>query len=57
MQTVVETPSYLADAERLFSPQQRKAIVDRLASDPACGVVIPGGGGIRKVIEEYRRRR
>jgi hypothetical protein len=49
MQTVVETPSYLADAERLFSSDERKAIVDRLAADPTCGVVIPGGGGIRKV--------
>lgn len=49
MQTVVETPSYLADAERLFSPEERRAIVDRLAADPACGVVIPGSGGIRKV--------
>ena len=49
MQTVVETPSYLADAERLFSLDEQKAIVDRLASDPTCGVVIPGGGGIRKV--------
>lgn len=49
MQTVVETPSYLTDAERLFSPDERKAIVDRLAADPACGVVIPGSGGIRKV--------
>src|SRR5437868_15007230 len=49
MQTVVETPTYLADAERLFSPDERKAIVDRLASDPTCGVVVPGGGGIRKV--------
>jgi hypothetical protein len=39
MQTVVETPSYLADAERLFSLDERKAIVDRLASDPTCGVV------------------
>jgi hypothetical protein len=28
---------------------ERKAIVDRLASDPTCGVVIPGGGGVRKV--------
>jgi hypothetical protein len=42
MQTVVEIPSYLAAAERLFSP-------DRLAADPRCGVVIPGSGGIRKV--------
>jgi hypothetical protein len=49
MQTVVETPSYLADAERLFSLTERMAIVDRLASDPKCGVMIPGSGGIRKV--------
>lgn len=49
MQTVVETPSYLSDAERLFSPNERKAIVDRLAADPTCGVIIPGSGGVRKV--------
>jgi mRNA-degrading endonuclease RelE of RelBE toxin-antitoxin system len=49
MQTVVETPSYLADAERLYSPAERKVIVDRLAGDPLCGVVIRGSGGIRKV--------
>jgi hypothetical protein len=49
MQTVVETPLYLADAERLFSSDERVAIVDRLAADATCGVVIPGGGGIRKV--------
>ncbi|HXQ06674.1 MAG TPA: type II toxin-antitoxin system RelE/ParE family toxin [Bradyrhizobium sp.] len=49
MQTVVETPSYLADAERLFSPEERLAVVDRLSADPTCGVVIPGSGGVRKV--------
>jgi RelE toxin of RelE / RelB toxin-antitoxin system len=49
MQTVVEIPLYLAAAERLFSPDERTAIVDRLAADPTCGVVIPGSGGIRKV--------
>ena len=49
MHTVVETPSYLADAEKLFSSAERAAIVDRLASDPTCGVLIAGGNGIRKV--------
>jgi hypothetical protein len=49
MQTVVETPSYIADAERLFSPDEQKAIVDRLAANPVCGVIVPGGGGVRKV--------
>ena len=48
MQTVVETPSYLADAERLFSPVERMAAVDRLAADPTCGVVIPRSGGLRE---------
>src|SRR3954462_9391731 len=49
MHTVVETPVYLADAERLFSPDEQRAIVDRLAVDPLSGLVIPGSGGIRKV--------
>jgi hypothetical protein len=49
MQTVVETPFYLTDAEKLFSPVERVAIVDRLAADPTCGVLVRGGGGIRKV--------
>jgi hypothetical protein len=49
MQTVVETPSYLADAERLLSPVEQKAVVDRLAADPGCGVVMQGTGGVRKV--------
>ena len=49
MQAVVETPDYLADAERLFTTEERAAIVDRVAIDPRCGVVIPGSGGIRKL--------
>jgi hypothetical protein len=49
MQTVVETPSYLADAERLLSPVEQKAVVDRLAAAPGCGVVMQGTGGVRKV--------
>ena len=49
MQTVVETPPYLADAERLFTADERAAVVDAVSADPQCGVVIPGSGGIRKV--------
>jgi mRNA-degrading endonuclease RelE of RelBE toxin-antitoxin system len=49
MHTVVETPPYLADAERLFSLEERAAIVDTLSSDPQCGTVIPGTGGVRKL--------
>jgi hypothetical protein len=49
MQTVVETPPYLAVAERLFSEDERAAIIDAVSADPLCGVVIPGTGGVRKV--------
>jgi hypothetical protein len=49
MHTVVETPRYQADAERLFTAMEREAIVDLVANDPRCGVVIPGGAGMRKV--------
>lgn len=49
MQVVVETPPYLADADRLFTAEERAAIVDRVAINPRCGVVIPGSGGIRKL--------
>lgn len=49
MQTVVETPRYVTDAERLFTAGERNAVVDLVANDPQCGLVVPGGGGIRKV--------
>ena len=49
MQTVVETPPYLADAERLFTADERASVVNTVAADPRCGVVIPGSNGIRKV--------
>jgi hypothetical protein len=49
MHTVVETPPYLADAERLFSAEERATIVDTVSHDPRCGVVIPGTGGLRKL--------
>ena len=45
----LQTGPYLADAERLFDDDERAAIVDLIADDPQCGVVIPGTGGVRKV--------
>ena len=33
----------------MFSTDERTAIVDRVATDAHCGVVIPGSGGIRKL--------
>ena len=48
MHVIVETPPYLADAERLFTEDERAAIIDKIAADPKCGDVIPDTGGISK---------
>ena len=37
------------DVQRRDAQQRRDAVVDLVANDPRCGVVIPGSGGIRKV--------
>lgn len=44
MQTVVETPTYFAVANKLFSEEERADIVALLAADPECGDVIRGTG-------------
>lgn len=49
MQTVVETPSYLKAAEKIFSESEREDIVAMVAADPECGDLIQGTGGFRKV--------
>ena len=49
VQTVVETPTYLAIANKLFSEEERADIVALVAADPECGDLIRGRGGFRKV--------
>lgn len=50
LHTVVETPSYLADAGKVgMSEAERRTAVDQLAADPSCGDEIRGSGGVRKV--------
>lgn len=44
MQTVVETPTYLAMAKKLFSEEERADIVAIVAADPECGDLIRGDG-------------
>lgn len=41
---------FLSDAKRSgISPDERQAIVDRIAADPLAGDMIPGTGGARKI--------
>lgn len=50
LQTVIETPDYLADARSAgLTDDERRRIVDYLAERPEAGTPIPGAGGARKV--------
>jgi hypothetical protein len=49
VQTVVETPTYLAIANKLFNEEERADIVALVAAEPEWGDVIGGTGGFRKV--------
>jgi len=49
VQTVVETPTHLTVANKLFSQGERADIVALVAADPECGDLIRGTGGFRKV--------
>ncbi len=49
MQSVVETPGYLKDAEGIFTSEEREGIVTMVARNPECGEVMQGTGGVRKV--------
>jgi hypothetical protein len=49
MQTVVETPQYLADAEMLLGSDGMGEILEQIAANPDVGDVMAGTGGFRKV--------
>lgn len=49
MYTLVETPTFAADAKVLWSEEERGAFCAWLAAHPEAGDVIPGSGGCRKV--------
>ena len=47
LQTVVETPAYLATAKGVLSATERSEVVSTVAETPKTGVVL--GGGLRKM--------
>lgn len=49
LNTVVETAPYIRDAQRIMTRDEQKAVIDLLATNPLAGVLVPDGGGIRKV--------
>jgi mRNA-degrading endonuclease RelE of RelBE toxin-antitoxin system len=49
LQTVAETPTFMKQAEELFTEEERKELIDFLAANPQSGDEIPGAGGVRKL--------
>ena len=49
MYTVIEIPSFVADADETWSPEERGAFCAWLAANPEAGDVIPSSGGCRQV--------
>lgn len=49
MYTVAETPTFVADADKLWSEAERLEFFTWLSSNPEAGDVIPESGGCRKV--------
>ena len=50
MQTVIETPDFIADAKKAgVSAGEREEIVEYIARNPIAGDLIAGSGGARKV--------
>ncbi|HEX4974979.1 MAG TPA: transcriptional regulator [Pseudomonadales bacterium] len=49
MYTIVETPTFVVDAKKLWTEEERGAFCAWLAANPEAGDVIAGSGGCRKV--------
>ena len=47
--TVVETSMFLRQAGKIWSDEERGALVDFMARNREAGDLIPGTGGVRKV--------
>ena len=49
MQTVAETPTFSRQADKIFSVDEKRELIDFLAQNPLAGDEIPGTGGVRKL--------
>ncbi len=49
MYTIIETPTFENDAQKIWTEVERGAFCAWLASNPEVGDVVPGSGGCRKI--------
>lgn len=49
MLTVIKTPTFQKQADKVWSKEDRHAFIDWIAANPQAGDVIPGADGARKL--------
>ncbi|MEQ1534086.1 MAG: transcriptional regulator [Sideroxydans sp.] len=49
MRTVIETPTFQKQADKIWAESERLEFIDWIAANPLAGDVIPGADGARKV--------
>lgn len=49
MRTVIETPTFQKQAEKLWTEAERLEFIDWISANPLAGDVVPGADGARKV--------
>ena len=49
MQAVAEVPTFSRQADRIFSEDEKRELIDFLSENPLAGAEIPGTGGVRKL--------
>ena len=49
MLSIYEAPTFVAEAAKIWSTEERLEFFAWIANEPEAGVVIPGSGGCRKV--------
>ena len=49
MLSIYETPTFVTEAAKVWSVEERLEFFSWIATEPEAGVVIPGSGGCRKV--------
>jgi hypothetical protein len=49
MRTVIETPTFQKQADKIWAESERFEFIDWIAANPLAGDVIPGADGARKV--------
>jgi len=47
--TIVETPTFVGDVDRFWSPDERMEFFQWIAANPEAGIVIPDSAGCRKI--------